>query len=84
MNEENSYSEFDQIKSGFLGILKQNISEGNLRVNSKIDTPYGHLLLLSAAVVCNQLEVCRYLLSIGADPNQPDVDGYTALFWSTQ
>ena len=78
------YSEFDQIKSGSLGILKQNISEGNLRVNSKIDTPYGHLLLLSAAVVCNQLEVCRYLLSIGADPNQPDVDGYTALFWSTQ
>ena len=84
MNEENRYSEFDQIKSGSLGILKQNISEGNLRVNSKIDTPYGHLLLLSAAVVCNQLEVCRYLLSIGADPNQPDVDGYTALFWSTQ
>ena len=40
--------------------------------------------MLSAAVVCNQLEVCRYLLSIGADPNQPDADGYTALFWSTQ
>ena len=84
MNEDNSYSEFDQIKSGSLDIMKQNISEGNLSVNSKIDTPYGDLLLLSAAVVCNQLEICQYLLSIGADPNQPDVPGNTALFWSTQ
>ena len=84
MNEDNSYSEFDQIKNGSLDILKQNVNEGNLSVKSRIDTPYGHLLLLSAAVVCNQLEICRYLLSIGADPNQPDVRGYTALFWSTQ
>ena len=84
MKEGNSYLEFDQIKSGYLEIVKENISEGKLSVNCKIDTPYGHLRLLSAAVVCNQLEICRYLLSIGAGPNQPDVDGYTALFWSTQ
>ena len=84
MKEGNSYLEFDQIKRGYLEIMKENISEGKLSVNSKIDTPHGHLRLLSAAVVCNQLEICRYLLSIGADPNQPDVDGYTALFWSTQ
>ena len=43
MKEGNSYLEFDQIKSGYLEIVKENISEGKLSVNSKIDTPYGHL-----------------------------------------
>ena len=102
--KEQNFNVYDLVEKGSLKKI-QNLVENNLLdVNAVIETRYCDVVfefyrikemnLLSAAAVCNQYEICEYLLSKGANPNliqiyndhpgipESSPQGFSALFWS--
>ncbi|XP_066911212.1 uncharacterized protein [Clytia hemisphaerica] len=101
---DTNYDVYKLIENGFLPKIQYLVENDLLDVNALIKTRYyddmfdfygilgiQKMHLLSAAAVCNQYEICDYLLSKGADPNlimvHPGIgvlggQGFSALFWS--
>jgi ankyrin repeat protein len=72
------------IKTGNLNELKELIKNKN--VNDSIEYHYGYSnnKLLHYATKSNNLEIVRYLLGIGANPNINNSMGYVALFYAVK
>lgn len=70
----------DSVYSGSLAGAKKEVAQG-ANVNFKderLDTPLG------TACSLDDLEIIRFLLKNGADPNEPNAEGYTPLMYACQ
>lgn len=72
----------EAISSGHLEIVKYLIEEQNMNVNQICCRDGATPLLI--AVICNEIEIIKYLIQLGADLNQTDHHGWSPLHFAIE